>query len=42
MSHVDLEKARIANLRKFAIQQALDRLESEHPGFQPEEIVASI
>ncbi len=42
MSHVDLEKARITNLRKFAISQALERLEAERPGFEPEEIVASI
>ena len=36
MSNVDLEKIRIANLRKFAIQQSLERLESERPHFQPE------
>ena len=42
MSHVDLEKARINNLRKYAIAQALERLEAERPGFRPEEIVASI
>ena len=42
MSNVDLEKIRITNLRKFAIRESLDRLEAELPGFQPEEIVASI
>jgi glycosyltransferase involved in cell wall biosynthesis len=42
MSNVDLEKIRITNLRKFAIQQSLERLEAERPSFQPEDIVASI
>src|ERR1035438_4842539 len=42
MSNVDLEKIRITNLRKFAIKESLDRLEADLPGFQPEEIVASI
>lgn len=42
MPNVDLEKIRIANLRTFAIKESLDRLEAEMPGFEPEEIVASI
>ena len=42
MSHVDLEKMRTSNLRKYAIAQAFARLEEEHPNVQPEEIVASL
>src|SRR5487761_2318847 len=42
MSNVDLEKIRISNLRKFAIQQALERLDHEMPDLKSEEIVASI
>ena len=42
MAKVDLEKRRSSRLRAYAIEQALAKLESEHPGFQPEEIVASI
>src|SRR5487761_2390316 len=39
MSNVDLEKIRISNLRKFAIQQALERLDRELPDLKSEEIV---
>lgn len=42
MPNVDLEKIRISNLRKYAIKQSLERLDAEMPGFEPEEIVASI
>jgi glycosyltransferase involved in cell wall biosynthesis len=42
MAKVDLEKRRGARLRAYAIDQALTQLESAHPGFQPEAIVASI
>jgi glycosyltransferase involved in cell wall biosynthesis len=42
MPNVDLEKIRISNLRKYAIKQSLERLDAEVPGFEPEEIVASI
>lgn len=42
MASTDLEKQRIERLRAYAIDQALARLESEHPGFKPEAIVASI
>jgi glycosyltransferase involved in cell wall biosynthesis len=39
---VDLKKSRIVRLRTMVIEQALARLEREHPKFQPENIVASI
>jgi glycosyltransferase involved in cell wall biosynthesis len=42
MKKIDLEKRRLTKLRAYAIKQALDRLESERPGFRPESIVASI
>ena len=42
MPNIDLEKIRIANLRTFAITQALEKLALEHPDFVAEEIVASI
>ncbi len=42
MSNVDLEKIRISNLRKFAIREALERLDREMPDLKSEEIVASI
>ena len=42
MAKVDLEKRRGSRLRAYAIEQALAKLELEHPGFKPEEIVASI
>ncbi len=38
----NLEKSRAARLRAYAIDQAMTRLESEHPGFVPQPIVASI
>jgi glycosyltransferase involved in cell wall biosynthesis len=38
----NLEKRRSTRLRAYAIQQALARLESERPGFEPEAVVASI
>jgi len=36
---VDLEKRRLAGLRKYAIAQATQRFNTEYPGFRPEEIV---
>jgi glycosyltransferase involved in cell wall biosynthesis len=42
MASDNLEKSRSARLRAYAIEQALARLESERPGFEPENIVASI
>jgi glycosyltransferase involved in cell wall biosynthesis len=39
---MDLEKRRGSRLRAYAIEQALARLDHEHSGFHPEEIVASI
>jgi glycosyltransferase involved in cell wall biosynthesis len=42
MASENLEKRRGAKLCAYAINQALARLESEHPGFKPEPIVASI
>jgi len=40
--NVNLESRRLSRLRAYAIDQALARLESEHPGRRPEPIVASI
>jgi len=42
MVNDDLEQRRSKALRAYAIEQALARLETERPGFQPEEIVATI
>jgi glycosyltransferase involved in cell wall biosynthesis len=42
MSNVDLEKRRLARLRTFAIARAMERCNEDYPGFQPEEVVASI
>ncbi len=42
MAKVDLEARRSQKLREYAIKQALDRFEAEHPNFAPEAIVASI
>ena len=42
MVNDDLETRRSASLRTYAIEQALARLETEHPGFQPESVVATI
>ena len=42
MASNDLEKQRISKLRDYAIEQSLERLDREHPGFKPEPIVASI
>ena len=42
MASQNLEKRRSTRLRAYAIQQALARLESERPGFEPEAVVASI
>jgi glycosyltransferase involved in cell wall biosynthesis len=42
MANVDLEKIRISILRQYAIEQSLERLDVELPGFEPEETVASI
>ena len=42
MTKDDLEGRRNTRLRAYAIEQALARLESERPGFKPEDIVASI
>jgi glycosyltransferase involved in cell wall biosynthesis len=42
MTTTDLEKRRLARLREYAVDQAITRMQDEHPGFQPEEIVASI
>ena len=42
MVNDDLEARRASRLRAYAIEQALARLETEHPGFKPESIVASI
>ena len=39
---VDLEKRRVTSLRQYAIEQALQKLEAERPGFKPEEIVVLI
>jgi glycosyltransferase involved in cell wall biosynthesis len=38
----DLESQRLNRLRTFAIQQAMDRFDSDYPNFQPDAIVASI
>jgi glycosyltransferase involved in cell wall biosynthesis len=42
MAATNLEKSRVTRLRTYAIDQALTRLDAEHPGFTPESIVASI
>ena len=42
MANEDLEKRRLARLRAYAINQALARFDPDYPGFQPEDIVASI
>jgi len=42
MAKIDTEKLRASRLREYAIKQALDRLESERPGFTPLPILASI
>jgi len=42
MASADLEKRRLTRLRSYAIDQALQQLEKEKPGFKPEAIVASI
>jgi len=42
MSGVDLQKNRMRRLRAMVIDQALARLELEHPNFSPQAIVASI
>jgi len=42
MVTTNLESRRLARLRTYAIDQAMAQLESEHPGFSPESIVASI
>ena len=42
MASENLEKRRSVRLRAYAIDQALARLGTEYPGFQPEQIVASI
>jgi glycosyltransferase involved in cell wall biosynthesis len=42
MAATNLEKTRVARLRAYAIDQAMGRLEVEHPGFVPQPIVASI
>ena len=42
MASADLEKRRLTRLRSYAIEQALQQLEKEKPGFKPEAIVASI
>jgi hypothetical protein len=39
---VDLEKRRYGKMRDYAIRQALERLESERPGFTPHKVVALI
>ncbi len=42
MVNDDLEQRRATHLRGYAIEQALHRLETEHPNFVPEPIVAAI
>jgi glycosyltransferase involved in cell wall biosynthesis len=42
MSNLDLEKRRLSRLRGFAIAQAMERFNTDYPGFKPEETVASI
>lgn len=42
MSNVDLESRRLAGLRRYAISQALERLNEERPGFKPEPLVVLI
>jgi glycosyltransferase involved in cell wall biosynthesis len=42
MANVDLQKGRIVRLRAMVIEQALARMNREHPKFSPEKIVASI
>jgi glycosyltransferase involved in cell wall biosynthesis len=42
MAATNLERSRVARLRTYAIDQAMTRLDTEHPGFTPEKIVASI
>ena len=42
MATIDLEKRRLARLREYAIDQALERFEGDYPGFTPEPIVASL
>jgi glycosyltransferase involved in cell wall biosynthesis len=42
MVTTSLENRRLARLRTYTIDQAMAQLESEHPGFKPESIVASI
>ena len=42
MATQSLENRRLARLRTYTIDQATAQLESEHPGFKPESIVASI
>ena len=42
MVNDDLEQRRSTSLRAYAIEQALRRLETEHPNFAPEPIVAAI
>ena len=39
---IDLEKRRYASMKQYAIKQALERLDAEHPGFRPEPCVALI
>lgn len=42
MAGLDLETRRAEALRRYAIDQALARYEEDYPGFEPEEIVASL
>jgi glycosyltransferase involved in cell wall biosynthesis len=42
VTKVDLERRRLARLRAFAIEQAMDRYDVDYPGFRPAPIVASI
>ena len=42
MAKVDLEKRRLSRLRGYAIEQSLQRFDSDYPNFQPAEIVASL
>ena len=42
MVNDDLEQRRSQDLRQYAIAQALARLDTERPGFEPEAIVAAI
>ncbi len=42
MVNDDLEQGRSRRLRQYAIEQALARLVTERPGFEPESIVAAI